>query len=84
MCYSVTDLPPSPADITNDLAKLVNNSQFSDVSFNVNRNIFHGHRAIMSVRSEYFRAMFSFDGSSQKVKTKSTKNYIYCITIKHL
>ncbi|XP_071129105.1 TD and POZ domain-containing protein 1-like [Mytilus edulis] len=60
------DLPPSPADITNDLAKLVNNSQFSDVSFNVNGNIFHGHRAIMSVRSEYFRAMFSFDGSSQK------------------
>ncbi|XP_063445989.1 TD and POZ domain-containing protein 1-like isoform X1 [Mytilus trossulus] len=67
------DLPPSPADITNDLAKLVNNSQFSDVSFNVNGNIFHGHRAIMSVRSEYFRAMFSFDGSSGK--SLSATNY---------
>ncbi|CAC5402422.1 unnamed protein product [Mytilus coruscus] len=66
-------LPPSPADITNDLAKLVNNSQYSDVSFNVNGNIFHGHRAIMSVRSEYFRAMFSFDGTSGK--NLSATNY---------
>lgn len=59
------DLPPAPEDITNDLAKLVNNEDYSDVRFDVNGTIFHGHKAILSVRSEYFKAMFSSDFPTQ-------------------
>lgn len=60
------DLPPSPADITDDFAKLVDNAQYSDVKFDVNGKIFHGHKAILSVRSDYFRAMFHFDSACEK------------------
>ena len=66
-----SDLPPAPEDITNDLAKLVNNEDYSDVRFDVNGTIFHGHKAILSVRSEYFKAMFSSDFPTQPVNYNS-------------
>ena len=47
--------------LSNHLSVLVSNPEFSDVVFDVDGHKVHGHRAILSARSEYFRAMFSED-----------------------
>ena len=50
---------PSPNTLTDDLAKLVNNDDFSDITFLVEGRKIHAHKAILVVRSDYFNAMFS-------------------------
>jgi len=42
-----------------DLSGLLEDTQFSDATFDVAGTRFVGHRAILAVRSEYFRRMFS-------------------------
>lgn len=42
-----------------DMRKLINNDEFSDVVFIVEGQAIHAHRAILSARSEHFRAMFA-------------------------
>jgi hypothetical protein len=50
------------------LAQFVNNDRFSDVSFIVEGKVVYGHKVILSLLSDRFRAMFSsgFRESSQK------------------
>ncbi|XP_052071152.1 uncharacterized protein LOC127709590 [Mytilus californianus] len=66
------DIPPAPNDITNDLAKLVNSSVFSDIQFDVNGVKFLAHRAILCVRSEYFRAMIHFEENGSRARGQGT------------
>jgi RCC1 and BTB domain-containing protein len=42
-----------------DLRRLINNSDFSDVTFVVEDKPVHAHRAFLAVRCDHFRAMFS-------------------------
>jgi len=55
--YLLAKLPPL-SSLSESLRFLVNNAMFSDVKFNVDGGIIYGHKAILAVRSEYFRAMF--------------------------
>ncbi|KAK3091302.1 hypothetical protein FSP39_018785 [Pinctada imbricata] len=50
--------PPPPSELADDMTELVNNPLFSDVIFLVGGQQFHGHKAIMTVRSDYFKALF--------------------------
>ncbi|XP_062581076.1 speckle-type POZ protein B-like [Saccostrea cucullata] len=52
------ELPEPPAQLSKDMGQLVNSDLFSDVQFSVDGRIFHGHKAILTVRSDFFRAMF--------------------------
>ncbi|XP_076075167.1 uncharacterized protein LOC143046075 isoform X1 [Mytilus galloprovincialis] len=65
-------IPPAPDDITNDLAKLVNSSMYSDIQFDVNGVKFLAHKAILCVRSEYFRAMVHFEENALKAGGQGT------------
>ncbi|KAJ8319077.1 hypothetical protein KUTeg_004168 [Tegillarca granosa] len=49
---------PKLVDLATDLSSLVNNKQFSDATFMVEGTLFYAHKAILVVRSDYFRAMF--------------------------
>ena len=50
--------PPPMESLANDLQLLVNDSRFSDVQFLVDNKTVYAHKAILVVRSDYFRAMF--------------------------
>ncbi|VDI51179.1 ankyrin repeat and BTB/POZ domain-containing protein 1 [Mytilus galloprovincialis] len=62
-------IPPAPDDITNDLVKLFNSSMLSDIQFDVNGVKFLAHKAILCVRSEYFRAMIHFEGNALQAQS---------------
>lgn len=48
-------IPPSA--LVNDLSRLINNTEMSDVTFLVEGKEVHCNKAILAVRSEYFRVM---------------------------
>lgn len=50
-----------PMALVNDFGRLVNQPDMSDVTFIIEGQKVHGHRAILAVRSEYFRALL-FNG----------------------
>ncbi|XP_048763163.1 TD and POZ domain-containing protein 3-like [Ostrea edulis] len=52
------EVPQMPAQLSGDMGQLVNSDLFSDVQFSVDGRIFHGHKAILVVRSNFFQAMF--------------------------
>ncbi|KAF0698360.1 Aste57867_11010 [Aphanomyces stellatus] len=59
-----TDPPPEaavtvPCTFQASLAQYVNSPEHSDISFVVDGRIFYGHKLILSLRSDRFRAMFS-------------------------
>lgn len=59
-CHDVVYIAePRPNTLTSDFAKLINNADFSDVTFLVEGQKVHAHKAILMVRSDYFNAMFS-------------------------
>jgi hypothetical protein len=69
------DVPP-PA-LVNDFKRLVNNPESSDVHFVVDGKDVYAHKAILSVRSEYFRVMlcggvFRESGTTEKGKSIQT------------
>jgi speckle-type POZ protein len=47
---------PPPA-LVNDFRRLINNSELSDVRFVVEGKVVFAHKAILAIRSEYFRVM---------------------------
>ena len=59
MCITFVAAEPPPDSLANDLGKLVNSDNFSDVVFLVEGRKVYAHKAILVVRSEYFNAMFS-------------------------
>ena len=62
---------PPPA-LINDLTRLINYPEFSDVTFLVERNEVHANRAILAVRSEYFKVMLYSGGMRESLQLSST------------
>lgn len=62
-------IPPSA--LVKDLSKMINNVELSDVTFLVEGKEVHCNRAIMAVRSEFFRVML-FSGGMRESNTPST------------
>ncbi|XP_052820202.1 uncharacterized protein LOC128246029 [Mya arenaria] len=60
--------PPSMSDMASDLEKLINDERFSDCSFTVEGKTVYAHRAILCVRSDYFRALFADHTKESKSK----------------
>ena len=56
---SIPRWPVRRPSLGSDLSGLLEDTQFSDATFDVAGTRFVGHRAILAVRSEYFRRMFS-------------------------
>ena len=46
-----------PPSLVGDFQKLINNPELSDVCFLVEGKEIHAHRAVLAIRSEYFRVM---------------------------
>lgn len=61
-------IPPSA--LVNDLSKLINHEEFSDVTFLVEGKEVSCNRAILAVRSEYFRVML-FSGGMRESDASS-------------
>lgn len=61
-------IPPSA--LVNDLSKMINNAELSDVTFLVEGKEVHCNRAILAVRSEFFRVML-FSGGMRESNTTS-------------
>lgn len=58
--FAFDDPPDSPSHVlSGDLESMVNNPQFSDVSFSVEGQVVYAHKFILFARSEYFRSMFT-------------------------
>ena len=54
--------------VSEDIGKLFNDKEFSDVEIECAGEIFNCHRAILSTRSDYFRAMFQADMAENRTK----------------
>ena len=61
-----------PMSLVNDFLKLVNQPDTSDVTFIVEDQEVYAHRAILAVRSEYFRALL-FNGILRESAESTTK-----------
>lgn len=48
-----------PTSLIRDMYKLLNNNETSDVTFSVEGKLVYAHKALLMVRSEFFRAMLS-------------------------
>jgi hypothetical protein len=47
------------SSLSQDLRRALNNAEYSDCTFNIRGKILHGHKAILTARSSYFKMMFS-------------------------
>ncbi|KAK3092013.1 hypothetical protein FSP39_024454, partial [Pinctada imbricata] len=50
--------PPEPWALAEDLGNLYNSALFSDVTIRIDQKVFTGHKALLSMRSGFFRMMF--------------------------
>ena len=57
---------PNPS-LMHDLSCLINNSKYSDVTFLIEGKEVHANRAILSVRSEYFKVMLYSGGMRESI-----------------
>lgn len=57
-----------PTSLVQDLTLLLNSSAYADVAFLVENEVIYANRAILAVRSEYFRAMFYRSGMREQLK----------------
>ena len=55
--YRFENVAIPPPTLTDDLRKLINNKEFSDITFIVDGKPIHATRAHLAVRSEHFRAL---------------------------
>lgn len=57
-----------PPVLVDDLYRLINNSEHSDITFLVEGKNVHANRAILSVRSEYFKVMLFSGGMRESIR----------------
>lgn len=57
---------PPPA-LVSDFRRLINNPELADVRFNVEDKEVYAHRAVLAVRSEYFRVMLATGGMRESI-----------------
>eukprot|EP00590_Aulacoseira_subarctica_P011142 CAMPEP_0172432294 /NCGR_PEP_ID=MMETSP1064-20121228/62499_1 /TAXON_ID=202472 /ORGANISM="Aulacoseira subarctica , Strain CCAP 1002/5" /LENGTH=715 /DNA_ID=CAMNT_0013179493 /DNA_START=1 /DNA_END=2145 /DNA_ORIENTATION=+ len=55
-----------PTSLVQDLSHLLNSPDYADVSFLVENQVIYANRAILAIRSEYFRAMFYRSGMREQ------------------
>ena len=60
--------------VSEDLGKLFNDNEFSDVEIECDGEIFNCHQAILSTRSDVFRAMFQADVAENRTKKVTIKD----------
>ena len=60
--------------ISEDLGKLMNDQEFSDVEIECDGKIFNCHQAILSTRSDVLRAMFQADMAESRTKEVTIKD----------
>jgi hypothetical protein len=60
-----------PSGLVNDMYTLMNCAEFADVTFVVEGEEMYANRAILAVRSEYFRAMFFRSGMREQSSSLS-------------
>ena len=73
---SVADIPVNT--LGDDFVKLVNDPTFSDVCFKVEGKKVHAHKAILVMRSKYFKAMFTTQmEEASKVGPFSARLHVY-------
>ncbi|TVU04991.1 hypothetical protein EJB05_48138 [Eragrostis curvula] len=56
MVLEDNSIPVPPSDIGKDLGRLLDSTDGADVSFKIDGETFHAHRAVLAVRSSVFRA----------------------------
>jgi BTB/POZ domain len=59
--FRLSPLAKPPSSLVNDFRRLLNDPEMSDVCFLVEGKEVYGHRAILAIRSEYFRVLL-FNG----------------------
>ena len=67
------------AQVSEHFGKLLNNKEFSDVEIECDGEIFNCHKAVLSIRSDYFQAMFQADmaeNRSNKVAIKDVDSQV--------
>lgn len=79
---------PSPS-LLNDFRKLINDAETADVCFLVEGKEVHAHKAILAVRSQYFRAML-FNGHMREsadnspVEIRDVSYPVFCKVLEYL
>lgn len=77
--------PATNATLSENLSTMLNNPEFSDVTFNVEGEPVHAHKMIMSARSEHFRAMFSERWSqSPEVEVPDIRKPVFLALLEYL
>jgi len=57
-----------PSGLVEDMGSLINNSEFGDVTFLVEGKEVHANKAILAVRSDYFKVMLYSGGMRESVE----------------
>jgi hypothetical protein len=68
--FRLTPVSVPPPALVNDLTRLINHPELSDVTFLVEGNEVYANRAILAVRSEYFKVML-FSGGMREAQQLS-------------
>ena len=55
--FKLQPIGVAPTALVSDFQRLINNPELADVQFLVEGKIVHAHKAVLSIRSEYFRVM---------------------------
>ena len=80
--------PVGPPSITADFARLLDDDQFADATFDVEGTRFTAHRCILSARSDYFRKMFGFSGreadAGAVIQIKETTPAVFRVLLTYL
>jgi leucine-zipper-like transcriptional regulator 1 len=66
--FRLTPVSVPPPALVNDLTRLINHPELSDVTFLVEGNEVYANRAILSVRSEYFKVMLFSGGMREALQ----------------
>jgi len=57
-----------PSAFVTDMVKLMNDDTMTDVTFSIQGQQFHAHRAILAARSEYFKVMLFTGGMKEAIQ----------------
>ena len=79
--FRLSPLARPPTGLVSDFRRLLNDPEMSDVRFLVDGNEVYAHRAILAVRSEYFRVLL-FNGHMLESVQSGSVDASACIPIK--
>ena len=67
--------------VNEHLWKLFNDKEFSDIEIECDREIFNCHQAILSTKSDVFRAIFQADMAENRTKNVTIKGGLISLTL---